>query len=137
MSALLTSDTAKITAHGEQRIERLNRELVDMRNLYLEQYRRANEYLHQRNLLEDEIITLKRANYVLQQNCERKNFLENENATLKHVNSALQQNCERQARDINEIINAYQSSRSWKITTPLRGLGTLLRRLFVRKKLVG
>lgn len=113
MSALLTSDTAKITAHGEQRIERLNRELVDMRNLYLEQYRRANEYLHQRNLLEDEIIMLKNTNYVLQQNCER------------------------QAKDLNVIINAYQSSWSWKITAPLRALSTLLRRLFVRKKTGG
>lgn len=108
MSALVASDAAEYAVRREDPAQ-LNRELADMRNAYLEQYRRANEYLHQRNLLEDEIAGLKHANYLLQQTCRA------------------------QANDIGLIKDAYQSSTSWKLTAPIRAISTFFKRLFGRK----
>lgn len=86
--------------------ENLIRNLKEQQNLCLEQYQRANEYLHQRNLLEDEVAELKRANDLLQQTCRM------------------------HKKDIQIITSAYQSSTSWKLTAPLRAISALFKHLF-------
>ena len=104
-----TTPVAEAASEKEPNIQ-LIRQLIDMQNLYLKQYQRANEYLHQRNVLEEEM------------------------RMQRHTIYLLRQSSEKQAKDMQMLKDEYCSSTSWKITAPVRAVSAMARRLFHSKR---